>query len=66
MGAELFHADERIDWQTTDGRRTDGQTEGQTDMTKLMVTFRNFVKAPKKKWIILWTRLKNELFCERA
>jgi len=33
VGAELFHA----------GRRT----EGQTDMTKLTVTFRNFANAPK-------------------
>jgi hypothetical protein len=31
--AELFHADE---W-----------TDRQTDMTKLMVTFRNFANAPK-------------------
>jgi len=33
MGAELFHA----------GRRA----EGQTDMTKLIVAFRNFANAPK-------------------
>jgi len=32
MEAELFHADGRID---------------RTDTTKLAVTFRNFVKAPK-------------------
>jgi len=25
-----------------------GQTDGQTDMTKLTVAFRNFVNAPKK------------------
>jgi hypothetical protein len=34
-GAELFRED----------RRTDGQTE--RDMTKLIVAFRNFAKAPK-------------------
>ena len=41
MGAELFHVD----------RQTDGQTNGQTDrktnMTKLIVIFRNFAKASK-------------------
>jgi hypothetical protein len=33
MGAELFHAD--------------GRTDGQTDMTKLIVAFLNFAKALK-------------------
>ena len=33
MGAELFHADK--------------QTDGQTDMTKLIVAFCNFANAPK-------------------
>ena len=33
VGAELFHADL--------------QTEGQMDMTKLTVAFRNFANAPK-------------------
>ena len=33
VGAELFHADE--------------QTDGQTDMTKLVVAFRNVANAPK-------------------
>jgi len=28
--------------------QTDGQADRQTDMTKLIVTFRNFVNAPKK------------------
>jgi len=31
---ELFHAD--------------GRADGSTDMTKLIVTFRNFAKTPKK------------------
>jgi hypothetical protein len=35
VGAELFHAD--------------GQTDRRTDMTKLMVAFRNFANAPTKK-----------------
>ena len=34
VGAELFHSDRRID--------------GQTNMTKLIVTFRNFANAPNK------------------
>jgi len=33
VGAQLFHA---------------GRTDGQTDMKKLIVVFRNFVSAPKK------------------
>jgi len=33
VGAELYHADRR--------------TDGRTDMTKLIVTFRNFTNAPK-------------------
>jgi hypothetical protein len=37
MEAELFHAE----------RRTEGQTDRQTDMTKLIVAFRNFAKATK-------------------
>jgi hypothetical protein len=32
MGADFFHAG--------------GQTEGQTDITKLIVAFRNFANAP--------------------
>jgi hypothetical protein len=28
-------------------RRKDGQTDGQTDMTKLTVAFRNFANVPK-------------------
>ena len=27
--------------------RTDGQTDRQTDMTKILASFRNFAKAPK-------------------
>jgi len=34
-GAKLFHAD--------------GQTERETDMTKLIVAFHNFADAPKKR-----------------
>jgi hypothetical protein len=36
VGADLFHAD----------RRTE---EGQADMTKLTVAFRNFANAPEKR-----------------
>ena len=38
VGAELFNAD----------RQKDGRTDRQTDLTKLIVGFRNFAKAPKK------------------
>jgi len=38
VGAEFIHAD----------RQTHRRTDRQTDMTKLRVAFRNFVKAPKK------------------
>jgi hypothetical protein len=41
MKAELFHADR---WK--DGR-TDRPTDGQTDMTKLVVAFRKFENAAK-------------------
>jgi len=41
VGAELFHAD----------RQTDGWTEGKTDMTKKMGTFRYFTKVPKIRCI---------------
>ena len=40
MGAELFHADRR--------------TDGQTDMTQLIVTFRNFANAPKIILLLLY------------
>jgi hypothetical protein len=36
VGDEMFHAEEQ----------TDGRTNGQTHMTKLIVAFRNFAKAP--------------------
>ena len=40
VGVELFRVN----------RRADGRTEGRTDMTKLMVAFHNFAKAPKSFW----------------
>ena len=39
MVAELLHAD----------GRTDGRTEGQADVRDLMVAFRNFADASKKR-----------------
>jgi hypothetical protein len=44
VGVELFHAD----------GQTGGQTEGRTDMTNLIVAFRNFVKAPNKIHCMGW------------
>ena len=46
--AELFHAD----------GRTDGQKEISTDMTKLIVAFRNFSNAREK-----WKKKNLELHC---
>jgi hypothetical protein len=40
VGAEFFHAD--------------GLTDGQTDITKLIVAFRNFASAPKTISIFLY------------
>jgi hypothetical protein len=37
VGAEFFHAD----------RRKERRTDGRTDVTKLILAFRNFVNAPK-------------------
>jgi hypothetical protein len=45
VGAELFHADLRID-RRTDGR-SDCRSDVQTDMTELIIAFRNFAKASK-------------------
>jgi hypothetical protein len=40
VGAELFHAE---------GETKSGQIKRQTDVTKLIVTFNNFAKAPKRR-----------------
>ena len=42
VGAEVFHVD----------RRTNERTEGETDMTKLIVAFRKFAKAPTNQSLI--------------
>jgi hypothetical protein len=44
VGAELSHADR--------------QTDGRTDLTQLIVAFRNFAKAPQKK--STFSRIYNE------
>ena len=41
VGAELFHAG--------------GRTDRQTDMAKVIVSFRNFANAPKNERIIAWS-----------
>jgi hypothetical protein len=46
VGAELFHAE---------GGQTDRRTDGQTDMTRLIVAFRNFANAPENLVGILQT-----------
>jgi hypothetical protein len=42
--------------------RTDGRTDGQTDLTTLIVAFRNFANAPKKRNDIIQTDGKYELY----
>jgi len=36
-----------VQWEPSCSMRTDGQTDGRTDMMKLIVAFRNFENAPK-------------------
>jgi hypothetical protein len=51
VGVEVFDAD--------------GQTDGRTDMTKLIVAFRNFVNAPKKELItqkVISTKYQNYVY----
>ena len=66
VGAELFRADRQTDrradgqtWRAdsqADGHtasvQTDREAGGRTDMAKLIVAFRNFANAPKKKGIM--------------
>jgi hypothetical protein len=47
VGAELFRANGRE-------RRMDGRTDGQTDMSKLTVSFRNLANAPKMYFSFLF------------
>jgi hypothetical protein len=47
--AVYFHADKQTHGQT------DGWTDWQTDVTKLIVVYRNFVNNPKKDYIFYWT-----------
>jgi hypothetical protein len=44
-----FHQNPYIKSRVVPYERTDGRTDRQTDMTKLIVAFRNFAKAPKKR-----------------
>jgi len=43
VGAELFRADRQ-----TDRQQADRQADKRTDMTKLIVAFRNFASAPNE------------------
>jgi hypothetical protein len=50
LGAEFFHA----------YGETDGQTDRQTDMTKLVVAFHNFANVPKDEmYQASWKNLNN-------
>jgi len=46
VGAELCHAD----------RRTDGGMGGQTDMTQLRASFRNYANTPKNCYWMGWQK----------
>ena len=46
VGTELFHA----------GGWTEGQTDRQRDMRKLIGTFRNFAKAPENLYLLKHTK----------
>ena len=48
VGAELFNAE-----------RTDGQTDRQTDITNLIVAFRNIANAPKTQSTTLEDKTEN-------
>jgi len=47
VGAELFHAD----------KQTDSPSDKQKDMTKLIVTFRNFAPTPTKLILNIYMQL---------
>ena len=49
VGAELIQKNGRTDWQMDKQteRQKDGLINGETDMTKLIVAFRNFSNSPK-------------------
>jgi hypothetical protein len=49
MGADVFHA----------VTKTDGRTDGRTDMTKLIVAFRNFANAPKNRQTVEFVSVRN-------
>jgi len=49
VGAELFH--------------TDGQTDGRTEITKLIVAFRNSANAPKNLFSCLLCLCLSHNFC---
>jgi hypothetical protein len=51
VGAELFHADLWTD------RRANRQIDRQTELTKLIVAFRNLANAPKKTHIVPHSKL---------
>jgi hypothetical protein len=44
-----FHENPSSGSRVVPSRLTDGRTDGQTDMTKLMIAFRNFVNALKNR-----------------
>jgi Fe-S-cluster formation regulator IscX/YfhJ len=57
-------------WEPSCSMRTDGRTHRQTDMTKLIVAFRNFANGPSScktilqhinvMWVTVWLKFSNK------
>jgi len=60
---QVLNLIQSVQWEPICSIRRDGRTDGQTDMTKLIVVFRNFVGAPKN-WgeIMNVTSWRNQYF----
>jgi len=52
-----------VQWEPSCSMRTDGRTEGQTDLTNLIVSFRNFSYAPENaNKLLCWSWLNTTLY----
>jgi hypothetical protein len=48
----------------TDGQKIDIQTNGRMDLTKLIVTFRNFANVPSEGFYEVWILCRGRLGCD--